>query len=140
MVYLGKSKVKDMFVGADPKLFVYAREMRKNPTEAEKKLWEYLRKMRTNGIIFRRQHPIDIFIADFYCHKLKLIIEVDGDIHNDTQIQEYDDGRSGELERYGIKVIRYKNEEIIENINCVINSINTTIKEITSPSPAGRGG
>lgn len=48
-----------MFVGAKPDLFIYAREMRKNPTEAEKKLWDYLRKMRSEGIIFRRQHPID---------------------------------------------------------------------------------
>ncbi|OFY67821.1 MAG: hypothetical protein A2V64_09300 [Bacteroidetes bacterium RBG_13_43_22] len=113
MVYLGKSRVKDMFVNAKSQLFMFAREMRKNPTEAEKILWEHLRKMRSEGLIFRRQHPIDLFIADFYCHKIKLVIEVDGEVHDESLAQEYDDGRSGELERYGIKVIRFNNEEIL---------------------------
>jgi len=70
MVYLGKTKVKDMFIGAKPDLFRYAKNMRKEPTEAEDILWKHLRKLRNEGFIFRRQHPIDIFIADFYCHKL----------------------------------------------------------------------
>jgi len=105
MVYKKKGIVKDMFVGAKPKLFSYARDMRKDPTEEEKILWGQLRKMRNEGYIFRRQHPIDLFIADFYCHKLKLVIEVDGEIHDQTENQEYDDGRSGELDRYGITVI-----------------------------------
>jgi very-short-patch-repair endonuclease len=140
MVYLGKSKVKDMFVSAKPDLFGSAREMRKKPTESEKILWEHLRKMRSEGFIFRRQHPIDIFIADFYCHKIKLVIEVDGEIHDQIPAQEYDDGRSGELERYGIKVIRFKNEEVKNDIDLVMNKIRSTIKELTSPSPSGRGG
>ena len=66
MVYLGKSKVKDMFVNAKRDLFGFAREMRKEPSESEKILWEHLRKMRSEGFIFRRQHPNDIFITDFY--------------------------------------------------------------------------
>ena len=140
MVYLGKTRVKDMFVNAKPDLFKFAREMRKYPTEAEKLLWEHLRMMRREGFIFRRQHPIDIFITDFYCHKIKLAIEVDGEVHDESIAQEYDDGRSGELERYGIKVIRFKNEDVLDNIESVMNSIHTTIMEITSPSPSGRGG
>ena len=95
MVYLGKTKVKDMFIGAKPDLFVYARNMRKKPTEAENILWEHLRKFRKEGFVFRRQHPVDIFIADFYCHKLKLVIEVDGGIHCNEITREYDEGRSG---------------------------------------------
>jgi very-short-patch-repair endonuclease len=55
--------------------------MRKNLTLAEKTLWGQLTKYRTRGFVFRRQHPVDFFIADFYCHKIKLVIEVDGDIH-----------------------------------------------------------
>jgi very-short-patch-repair endonuclease len=97
MAYRGKSKVKDMFIGAKSELFLYARRMRNNPTEAEQILWEHLRKMRSKGFVFRRQHPIDIFIADFYCHKVKLVIEVDGEIHSNIQSREYDNGCSGEL-------------------------------------------
>jgi very-short-patch-repair endonuclease len=78
MVYLGKSVEKEMYFGAKPELLSYARTMRKSPTAAEKALWTELRKLKSEGIIFRRQHPIDIFIADFYCHSLKIIIEVDG--------------------------------------------------------------
>jgi very-short-patch-repair endonuclease len=140
MVYLGKSKTKDMFVSAKPELFRFARTMRKEPTESERILWERLRKMRSEGFIFRRQHPIDIFITDFYCHKIRLVIEVDGEIHDQVKAQEYDDGRSGELERYGLKVIRFKNEEILDDINLVMSRIHSTINEITSPSPSGRGG
>jgi very-short-patch-repair endonuclease len=81
MVYLGKSKEREMYFGAKPELFKRALEMRKKPTEAEKILWKHIRTFRSEGYIFRRQHPIDIFIADFYCPKLKLVIEVDGEIH-----------------------------------------------------------
>ena len=63
-----------MYYGAKPKILEYAREMRKNPTEAESKLWRELQKLKDKGIIFRRQHPIDIFIADFYSHSIKLVI------------------------------------------------------------------
>jgi very-short-patch-repair endonuclease len=140
MVYLGKTRVKDMFVGAKPDLFIFAREMRKNPTESEKLLWEHLKKIRSEGFIFRRQHPVDIFIADFYCHKIKLAIEIDGGVHECEQAQKYDDGRTGELERYGIKVIRFKNEEVLNNIKLVMNKIQSTIMELASPSLPGRGG
>jgi very-short-patch-repair endonuclease len=58
MVYLGKTRVKDMFVNAKPDLFKFAREMRKYPTESEKLLWEHLRMMRREGFIFRRRHPL----------------------------------------------------------------------------------
>ena len=90
-----------MYYGAKPELFRLAKSMRNNSTKAEENLWKQLKKFRKEGFVFRRQHPIDIFITDFYCHKLKLVIEVDGEIHNEIQIQEYDDGRSGELEKYG---------------------------------------
>jgi very-short-patch-repair endonuclease len=139
MVYLGKSVERDMYFGAKPELFRLAEAMRKNPTEAENILWKTLKKFRIEGYIFRRQHPINIFIVDFYCHKIKLVIEVDGEIHNQVQAQEYNDGRSGELERYGVKVIRFKNEEIINNQELIIQKIRSIIKEISSPSVLGEG-
>jgi very-short-patch-repair endonuclease len=139
MVYLGKSVVKDMHVGAKPELFQYAQEMRKNPTDSEKLLWNILRKMRHKGFIFRRQHPVDIFIADFYCHKLKLIIEVDGGVHNSDQAKEYDDGRSGELEKYGLNILRFTNEQVLKETDKVTSHIQNYISSQTSPSPPGEG-
>jgi len=91
MVYLGKSVNRDMYFGAKADLFSRAKEMRKNPTDSERLLWTLLRKYRKKGYLFRQQHPIYMFIADFYCHKLKLVIEVDGGIHFNNESQEYDD-------------------------------------------------
>lgn len=139
MVYIGKSVVRDMYFGAKPELFRLARNMRNNPTKAEKILWKKLKEFRNTGFIFRRQHPIDIFIADFYCHKLKLVIEVDGEIHSDHQVQEYDDGRSGELEKLGIKVIRFSNEYIINNEELITNLIQNNIDKMASPALPGAG-
>jgi len=82
-------------------------------TRAEKILWSKLRKKQIDGVIFRRQHPIDIFIVDFYCHKHQLVIEVDGGIHNLPGVSERDEGRTYELEKWGLKVIRFTNEEVI---------------------------
>lgn len=139
MVYLGKSVVKDMHIGAKPELFNYAQEMRKNPTESEKVLWNILRKFRHKGYIFRRQHPVDIFIADFYCHKLKLIIEVDGGVHNSDQSKGYDDGRSSELEKYGLNILRFTNDEVLNETDKVTLNIQNYISYLTSPSPPGEG-
>ncbi len=136
---MGKSVERDMYFGAKPGLFRLAENMRKNSTEAEKILWKHLKKFRPTGYIFRRQHPLDIFIADFYCHKIKLVIEVDGDIHLNKENKNYDDSRSGELERYGISVKRFKNDEIINDIDSVISDIKQIINELASPSLVGEG-
>jgi len=140
MAYLGRTKVKTMYIEAKPELFRLARGMRNNSTEPEGLLWKRLRKFRSTGFVFRRQHPIDFFIADFYCHKIKLVIEVDGGYHEEEESKEYDDNRSGELERFGIEVIRFKNEEILENLDLVISKIQNKIDELASPSLPGRGG
>jgi very-short-patch-repair endonuclease len=132
MVYLGKSKEKDMFFGAKPELFRFAQEMRKNPTESEERLWSFLRQLRNEGFVFRRQHPIDLFIADFYCHKLKLVIEVDGEVHDDEEVIEHDDGRTGELEKYGIRVLRFRNAQVLDNLTDVSNQIQEYISEISA--------
>jgi very-short-patch-repair endonuclease len=139
MVCLGKPVEKEMHFGAKPELFKYAQEMRKNPTESEKVLWKTLRNFRFDGYIFRRQHPIDIIIADFYCHKLKLIIEVDGEIHLNDKALEHDDGRTGELEKYGIKVIRFTNNQVLRDKEHVISQIYKYITESASPALPGAG-
>ena len=99
-------------------------EMRKNSTEAEEKLWQILRKDKDNH--FRRQHIINRFIADFVCLSKKLIIEVDGDIH-DFQ-REKDEERTNILNSFGFKVIRFKNTEVLKDINSVVKEINKTLE------------
>jgi very-short-patch-repair endonuclease len=125
---------KNMFFGAKPELFTLALQMRKNPTEAERVMWNILRKFRHSGFPFRRQHPIEFYIADFYCHNLRLVIEVYGDIHTENEFQNHDEGRTGELERYGIKVIRFTNNQILNDSNLVVEKINATIKELAITS------
>ena len=92
-------------------------------TEAELKLWDILRNKKMLNLRFRPQQPIDIFIADFYCHSLKLVIEVDGGIHNTKDQREYDIGREAELLNWGIKVIRFTNDEVINDVYLVRKEI-----------------
>lgn len=125
---------KNMFLGAKAELFTLALQMRKNPTEAERAMWKILRKFRHIGFLFRRQHPIEFYVADFYCHKLRLVIEVDGEIHTEKNIQSHDEGRTGELERFGIKVLRFTNSEILNGSDLVVERINATIQELTTTS------
>ncbi|MFA5773357.1 MAG: class I tRNA ligase family protein [Candidatus Paceibacterota bacterium] len=99
-------------------------EMRENSTEAEKKLWQILKKNKEYH--FRRQHIINKFIVDFVCLSKNLVIEVDGDIH-DLQ-KEKDEERTEILKILGFKVIRFKNEEVLKNIDSVINKINKALK------------
>lgn len=121
-----------MYYGARPETFEAAKILRRNSTVHEKLLWEKLKNKQICGVRFRRQHPIDFFIADFYCHEAKLVVEVDGEIHDCKR--EYDDGRSAEMEKYSIKVIRVTNSEVDENISKVIRRIEHEVKgRIESP-------
>ncbi|KJF44104.1 endonuclease domain-containing protein [Draconibacterium sediminis] len=112
-----------MFYGAKAHIFEKAKLLRNNMTEAEILLWEQLKGKKVLGLRFRPQHPIDIFIADFYCQPLKLVIEVDGGIHKSKDQKEYDIGRTGELNYWGIEVVRFTNEEVERNITQVIETI-----------------
>jgi len=115
-----------MFYGAKPYLFERAREMREHMTDAELKLWLRLNKKQL-GVRFKPQHPAGSFILDFYCHALLLAIEVDGNIH--LQQIEYDQSRSDELEKFGIFLIRFTNEEVENKIDNVISKIKEVIDE-----------
>jgi very-short-patch-repair endonuclease len=109
--------------GAAGKLYQYGRELRLSATKAEKILWEYLRGRKLNGLKFRRQHPLDKFIADFYCHEKKLAVELDGAVHNDKMTAQYDEARTYELAGSGIQVIRFRNYEVEKNIEFVLMKI-----------------
>jgi very-short-patch-repair endonuclease len=123
---------RNMFYGAKKNIFLRAVDLRNNMTAAENKLWEQLKRKDIFKARFKRQHPMGIFVVDFYCHKHKLVIEVDGEIHLEPEIQEYDDGRTYDIEKQGIKIIRFSNDEVIENIDGVIKRI---LDEINSLSP-----
>jgi len=113
----------DLFKGANHKLFEFSKVLRKTQTDAEEIIWQSLRNRNILGFKFRRQHPLDKYIADFYCHEAKLIIEIDGGIHNQIDNKEYDKYRSYELEELGIEVLRFTNEEVNKNLQMVLNVI-----------------
>ncbi|MFA5046227.1 MAG: endonuclease domain-containing protein [Paludibacter sp.] len=106
----------NMFYGALPIHFELAKKLRDNQTEAEIFMWSYLSKIQIKGIRFKRQHSILYFISDFYCHKAKLVIEIDGGYHNIPEQYQYDKNRDSELEGLGLKVIRFINEQVIFEI------------------------
>lgn len=118
---------KTMYFRAKPGVVESAKLLRNSMTYHEKLLWEKLKGKQICGIRFRRQHPIDLFIADFFCHKARLVVEVDGAIHNNKG--QYDDGRSSEMEKYGIQVIRFTNNDVVNSIEKVIQQIGTIVNE-----------
>jgi len=132
MARLNDSLQKIMFYGATPIIFERAKAMRLNPTDAEKILWNILNKKQMLGLRFKFQHPISQFIADFYCHKIKLVIEVDGGIHIPIENKERDAGRTVELEKFGIEVIRFRNDEVINDIENVKKTIENKCRELLS--------
>ena len=131
----GLSVEYPMYFGAKPDIFKLAKELRKFETESEKLLWSRLNKNQIIGLQFRRQHPINLFIADFYCPKIKLIFEVDGSIHELLEYQSHDIGRSEILNDFGITVIRFTNEQILNEIDSTIEQIETTAKILLTEIP-----
>jgi len=112
----------------DPRLKERARELRKNMTIAEKKLWNgYLRR---HELMFCRQRPIDYFIVDFYCSRAKLVIEIDGDSHYSEFGKGYDADRSAVLEGYGLRVIRFSNEDVLKSFEGVVEEIEKMLENI----------
>lgn len=113
-----------------------ARELRKQQTPAEKILWECLRDRRLLNTKFRRQHNIERIIADFYCHESRLIIEVDGGIHQ--QQQERDRIRNDWASDRGFRVLRFTNQQIFDDIKAVLDSI-AQLLDPSSPNPFSLG-
>ena len=98
-----------------------ARELRKDMTPAEKLLWSRLRSKQLKGLKFRRQHPLGPFIADFYCAARRLVVEIDGDIH-DLQ-PERDAARTEQFKQYGYRLIRFRNKQVLNDIEEVLTAI-----------------
>jgi very-short-patch-repair endonuclease len=108
---------------ATKQIFDNAKKLRRNQTPAEERLWKILRSHKIKGLKFRRQHPIYRFIADFYCHDLKLIIEIDGSIHLLDDIKEYDIKREEKLKQLGLNVIRFTNEQVFMEPEIIVDAI-----------------
>jgi very-short-patch-repair endonuclease len=122
-----------------------SRELRRLQTVAEKHAWYLLRDRRTLGLKFRRRVPIGDFIVDFYCDELKLVIEIDGDVHEREVIARRDEVRDEKLKRLGCTILRFHNSLIINNPEVLIESIRNLVtltrraEEGAPPSPRGRG-
>jgi very-short-patch-repair endonuclease len=113
----------------NPDKIQIAKKLRHEMTPEEKIIWQHLRANRLHGLHFRRQQIIDGFIVDFYCHTAKLVIEVDGKIHE--QQAEYDAERDKVLSARGLRLLRIKNEEVTEKLDQVLMLISQACFEET---------
>lgn len=111
-----------MFYGASPMIFELAKKLRNNVTHTEIILWGQL-KVHFPKLKFRRQHPVSNYIADFYSHTQRLIIEIDGSIHELKEVKSKDAARQKDLEDLGIKVIRFTTKEITHSLDIVLQKI-----------------
>jgi very-short-patch-repair endonuclease len=116
----------------------FARMLRTEQTAAEKAVWELIRNRKFRGFKFRRQYVVEGFVLDFYCHELRLGIEVDGSIH--LKQKDYDELRQEIIESEGIGLIRITNKDIMRSSkNEILEKIRKTINKSARPSPLGRG-
>lgn len=111
-----------------------AKALRRNMTDAERLLWQHLRTNRLSGLHFRRQQIIRGFVVDFYCHEAALVIEVDGEVHE--RQAEHDQAREQVLKELGLEVVRFTNDEVIDDLDAVL----ARIRRAALPLPvSGRG-
>lgn len=118
-----------MYYNARINLLENAKILRKNTTKAEDHLWKEI-KGKKLGVKFRRQHLIDRFIADFYCHECRLVIEVDGGYHDEPEQIEYDLNRAFEIEQYDINIIRFSNNEVLLKTSWVLQEISKRVESL----------
>jgi very-short-patch-repair endonuclease len=120
-----------------------ARALRKNSTDAERILWSELRNHRLNGAGFRRQVPIENYVADFICHAAKLVVELDGGQHFSDQAEQADAARSTVIEAKGFMVLRINNHDVMKNRAGVLETIAAAVAEraptLTLPHKRERG-
>jgi very-short-patch-repair endonuclease len=125
-----KYSKRTMHHGAKPSTFRNAAYLRRHPTKAEEMLWERLRNNQIEGVHFRRQHPFDRYVPDFYAHTISLVIETDGSIHDEKSVKFSDADREHILKLFGLYILRYSNEEVYNSIDDVIEDIRLTVIEL----------
>ena len=106
-----------------------ARKLRRETTESERFLWKHIRDRQLAGLKFRRQHPIGRYVADFGCEEEKLVVELDGGQHADNV--DHDEQRTQYIEKFGYRVVRYWNSEVLSNIEGVMADIRMRAQDIT---------
>ena len=119
-----------MKINYRPTLKELARKLRKSSTKSEIKLWQYLKSKKMMGYDFHRQKPVDNFIVDFFCNKLKLVIELDGYSHTFEDVSDKDKLKQARLQKLGITVLRLCDEDVMKNIEGVLIMIRRFIEEI----------
>jgi acetylglutamate kinase len=129
---------ENMFYGASHLIFQKAEELRNRMTPAEEVLWKLIH-INQWKLKFRRQHPISNYVVDFYSHSIRLVIELDGGIHDIEEVKRHDELREKDLEELGLTVLRFKNDEVFKNRKAVLEKIAKTIGMLQSP-PLGDGG
>ena len=113
-----------------------ARDLRSSMTDAEQLLWYCLRRKQLGGFSFRRQHPFEMFVLDFYCCEIKLAIELDGGQHNEPEGIERDKERTEFLNKHGIQVLRFWNNEVIISLEGVLQKIlDVSLERASAKSP-----
>jgi very-short-patch-repair endonuclease len=123
-----KAKTTARIRGTTSAIEAAAQRHRRNMTATERKLWAALKNRQLNGLRFRSQHPLGRFIADFYCAQVRLVVEVDGLVH-DKQA-EYDKARTQHFDTYGYQVVRFTNREVFTNLPLVLAKISQIATEI----------
>ena len=122
-------KTENMFYNAHPLIFKKAKELRNKLTSAEELLWNYIGQGQL-GIKFRRQHPASIYVLDFYTHSIRLAIEIDGSIHGEEMVKRNDRTRQEHLESFGIKFLRFSNQQVLTQMELVLEKIKNKINEL----------
>jgi very-short-patch-repair endonuclease len=121
---------KTMHHGARPSTFRNAAHLRDHPTKAEEILWKKLRNNQIEGVHFRRQHPFDVYVPDFYANSVKLVIELDGSIHEEKSVKFTDEDREKNLKLYGLFILRYTNEEVYSFEKEVVEDIRQIVIDL----------
>ncbi|MEK5743565.1 endonuclease domain-containing protein [Acinetobacter variabilis] len=119
----------------DPQLLIFAKFMRHTATDAEHLMWQILRAKRFINLKFRRQHVIEPYIVDFYCHEIGLVIELDGSQHGTDDAMEYDAERTKFLEALGLTVVRYWNHDVLGRTDVVLEDLWQRCTESKNTSP-----
>ena len=120
--------------GTLPVVEASAREMRHRPTPAERVLWDMLRTAPVGGLKWRRQHPVGRFVLDFCCPQLRLVVELDGEVH--AYQASYDEDRTDHLARHGYHVIRFANRDVFDHPDAVLATIASACQSRSALPPA----
>jgi len=115
---------------AKPVLFQFAQDQRRMGTLAEKTLWQHLRNRQQLGKKFRRQHPLGKYVVDFYCHDCSLVVETDGFVHLIDDNPEYDAERTAYLNQLGIRVLRFTNDQVIQDLATVMEQVRNALVQL----------